>query len=157
MCGFSAVLLLLCLRRRFVEPQPFALEPSFADSSCSTPLIFVLSPGSDPMAALLKFAEDRGVRVESVSLGQGQGPVATKLIEEGSSAGFWVVLQVGMIRCLQAETFNVLLRCPVVAVPACLPSVPVPLPLQRLMLLLLMFAAELPPGQELHDHAGAAV
>lgn len=77
-----------------MDPQPFALEPSFADSSCATPLIFVLSPGSDPMAALLKFAEDRGVRVESVSLGQGQGPVATKLIEEGSSAGFWVVLQV---------------------------------------------------------------
>jgi hypothetical protein len=87
-------LLVFCCRR-FVEPQPFALEPSFADSSCSTPLIFVLSPGSDPMAALLKFADDRGVRVESVSLGQGQGPVATKLIEEGSAAGFWVVLQVG--------------------------------------------------------------
>lgn len=79
---------------RFVEPQPFALEPSFADSSNSTPLIFVLSPGSDPMAALLKFAEERGVRVESVSLGQGQAPVAQKLIEEGSTAGYWVVLQV---------------------------------------------------------------
>lgn len=79
---------------RFVEPQPFALEPSFADSSCATPLIFVLSPGSDPMAALLRFAEDRSVRVESVSLGQGQGPVAQKLIEEGCAAGFWVVLQV---------------------------------------------------------------
>jgi hypothetical protein len=78
---------------RFVEPQ-FALEPSFADSSSSAPLIFVLSPGSDPMAALLKFAEEKGVRVESVSLGQGQAPVAQKLIEEGSSAGFWVVLQV---------------------------------------------------------------
>jgi hypothetical protein len=51
------------------------------------------------MAALLKFAEDRGVRVESVSLGQGQGPVATKLIEEGSSAGFWVVLQVRLHTC----------------------------------------------------------
>lgn len=86
------LLLLAC--SRFVEPQPFVLEPSFADSSSSTPLIFVLSPGSDPMAALLKFAEEKGVRVESVSLGQGQAPVAQKLIEEGSSAGFWVVLQV---------------------------------------------------------------
>lgn len=88
---------------RFVEPQPFALEPSFADSSSSTPLIFVLSPGSDPMAALLKFAEEKGVRVESVSLGQGQAPVAQKLIEEGSSAGFWVVLQVNRpVTCMTA-------------------------------------------------------
>ena len=33
------------LGRRFVEPKPFAIEPSYNDSTCSTPLIFVLSPG----------------------------------------------------------------------------------------------------------------
>lgn len=33
------------LGRRFVEPKPFAIEPSYNDSSCHTPLIFVLSPG----------------------------------------------------------------------------------------------------------------
>lgn len=33
------------LGRRFVEPKPFAIEPSYNDSSCNTPLIFVLSPG----------------------------------------------------------------------------------------------------------------
>lgn len=88
-----------CLCSRFVEPQPFALEPSFADSNSSTPLIFVLSAGSDPMAALLKFADEKGVRVESVSLGQGQGPIAQRLIEEGSSAGFWVMLQVSKGGC----------------------------------------------------------
>ena len=61
-----------CMGKRFVEPLPFAIEPSFNDSSAISPLIFVLSPGSDPMASLLKFADDRGIRVESVSLGQGQ-------------------------------------------------------------------------------------
>ena len=80
----------------FVEPQPFDLAPCYADSTPSTPLIFLLSPGSDPMGVLLRFAEERGARVEGVSLGQGQGPVAQKWIEEGAAQGFWVVLQVGM-------------------------------------------------------------
>jgi dynein heavy chain, axonemal len=71
--------------------MPFAIEPSFNESSCTTPLIFVLSPGSDPMAALLKFADDRGVRAEAVSLGQGQGPIAQLWISKGLKEGFWVV------------------------------------------------------------------
>jgi dynein heavy chain len=111
MCAASHCTLFgyLCFPSRFVEPQPFALEPSYADSSNSTPLIFVLSPGSDPMAALLKFAEEKSVRVESVSLGQGQAPVAQKLIEEGSTAGFWVVLQVSRIlRMMNAQRQAVL-------------------------------------------------
>ena len=56
---------------------------------------------SDPTAALLKFAEERGRRVEVVSLGQGQGPVAQRWIDEGVQEGFWVVLQ----NCHLAKSF----------------------------------------------------
>lgn len=87
--------------KRFVEPMPFMLEPSYNDSSPTTPLVFVLSPGSDPMASLLKFADDLQIRVESVSLGQGQGPVAQRWLEEGMKEGFWVVLQ----NCHLAKSF----------------------------------------------------
>ncbi|GFR45764.1 hypothetical protein Agub_g7181 [Astrephomene gubernaculifera] len=87
--------------KRFVEPMPFAIEPSYNDSTATSPLIFVLSPGSDPMAALQMFADDKGIRMESVSLGQGQGPIAQKWIEQGMTEGFWVVLQ----NCHLAKSF----------------------------------------------------
>ena len=44
------------LSHRYVEPPPFNLHACYADSSPTTPLIFVLSAGSDPTAALLQFA-----------------------------------------------------------------------------------------------------
>lgn len=61
--------------QQFVEPPTFDLPGSYADSSPITPLIFVLSPGADPMMALLKFGETMGVfdeKIKTVSLGQGQ-------------------------------------------------------------------------------------
>jgi dynein heavy chain len=44
------------------------------ESSNTTPLLFVLSPGSDPTAALLTFAQTMGysAKIAVISMGQGQ-------------------------------------------------------------------------------------
>jgi len=81
--------------KRFIEPPTFDLPSSFADSSAITPLIFVLSTGSDPAKDLLLFAETMKMnrKLNSISLGQGQGIIASKMIEDAISSGKWVLLQ----------------------------------------------------------------
>lgn len=79
----------------FIESPPFDLEGSFIDSSNGTPIIFVLSAGADPMANLVELAKQKGMsaRLKTLSLGQGQGKIASKLIDNGQKSGDWVCLQ----------------------------------------------------------------
>ncbi|XP_014276767.1 dynein axonemal heavy chain 2 isoform X2 [Halyomorpha halys] len=82
------------LGQEFTEPPVLDIKSVLEDSSAKSPLIFVLSPGVDPTAALIQLAEFSGMtsRFHSLSLGQGQSPVATRLIEEGKKYGYWVFL-----------------------------------------------------------------
>lgn len=56
---------------KYVKPPTFELANIYLESRATTPLIFVLSPGSDPLKALLKFAETKNKRPDPISLGQG--------------------------------------------------------------------------------------
>jgi len=107
---FQQMLLLRCLRPdrvifaarqfiaenlgpQFVESPPFDLADSFAASSSITPLIFVLSPGVDPLPMLQQLAKQHGNQpLYQISLGQGQAPLATELIEQGLKHGQWIFL-----------------------------------------------------------------
>ena len=81
------------LGEKFISPPAFDLAKIYADSSSTTPLIFILSPGSDPFASLNSFSTQKKKKISSISLGQGQGPLAQKMIADGQKTGDWVVLQ----------------------------------------------------------------
>ncbi|MCJ8749245.1 hypothetical protein PDJAM_G00174240 [Pangasius djambal] len=51
---------IVSLGKPFVENPPVDLATLYADMSPSTPLVFILSTGSDPMGAFQRFAKERG-------------------------------------------------------------------------------------------------
>ncbi|XP_010633543.1 dynein heavy chain 6, axonemal [Fukomys damarensis] len=83
------------LGKQFIETPPVDLATLYQDMSFSTPLVFILSTGSDPMGAFQRFTRESGYseRVQSISLGQGQGPIAEKMIKDAMKSGNWVFLQ----------------------------------------------------------------
>ena len=84
------------LERKFVEPPPFDLALSYADSTATSPLIFVLVTGSDPTKMFYAFAEKMGMggdKSPGISLGQGQDKAAEQMVENGIENGTWVYLQ----------------------------------------------------------------
>ena len=79
-----------------MESPSIDLNILFEDTSSTTPLVFILSQGSDPMSNFLRFAKEKGYmeRIHAISLGQGQGPVAEKMIHSATQNGDWIFLQV---------------------------------------------------------------
>ncbi len=57
--------------KQFVDPPTFKIQPCYKDSSNISPLIFVLSAGTDPVKDFKTFAEEEGMwsKTEMISLG----------------------------------------------------------------------------------------
>lgn len=84
------------LGKKFTQPPRFDISVSYNYSNCERPLVFILSPGVDPMATLQVFAEKElgeGAQIDTLSLGQGQGRLAAEKISKAVVRGNWVVLQ----------------------------------------------------------------
>ncbi|CAM9419366.1 unnamed protein product, partial [Ectocarpus fasciculatus] len=82
----------------FAESPPFDLQAAYDDSVCITPLIFILSAGADVNDYLLGLGAQKGKTptnggLKILSLGQGQGPIAERLMVSGRENGDWVCLQ----------------------------------------------------------------
>ncbi|KYN02640.1 Dynein heavy chain 1, axonemal [Cyphomyrmex costatus] len=83
------------LGQQFVEPQTTELLVIYEESSNTTPIVFIFSPGTDPAAELYNFVEklkmDR--KFYSISLGQGQEFRAQIMLKESAEMGTWLFFQ----------------------------------------------------------------
>ena len=88
---------------KFAVSPNATMEDIYRDIDNKTPCIFVLSSGADPTGMLLRFAKKQNYqdRLNVVSLGQGQGPYAKSLIDNGTKTGDWVILQ----NCMLAKSW----------------------------------------------------
>lgn len=67
------------LEKKYTKPPNFDVNESFKDSNVKTPLIFVITPGSDPFEDWINLARKLNFEPVAISLGQGQGPKAKTL------------------------------------------------------------------------------
>uniref|UniRef100_A0A8C8G323 AAA+ ATPase domain-containing protein n=1 Tax=Oncorhynchus tshawytscha TaxID=74940 RepID=A0A8C8G323_ONCTS len=111
--AFQKLLLLRCFRldrvyravtdyvtitmgEKYVQPPVISFEAIYEQSSPNSPIVFILSPGSDPASDLMKLAERSGFggsRLKFLAMGQGQEKVALQLLETAVSRGQWLMLQ----------------------------------------------------------------
>ena len=79
------------LEPRLSEPPPSDLVAFYDESLCMAPLLFIRTPGMEPMGQPRALAAPRQMQWRTTSLGQGQEPKpATR--HECAGQGFWALL-----------------------------------------------------------------
>ncbi|KAM4707116.1 dynein axonemal heavy chain 10 [Discoglossus pictus] len=81
---------------KYVQPPVISFEAIFEQSVPFSPIVFILSPGSDPASDLMKLADRSGFggnKLKFLAMGQGQEKVALQLLETAVARGQWLMLQ----------------------------------------------------------------
>ncbi|KAF3850823.1 hypothetical protein F7725_012595 [Dissostichus mawsoni] len=111
--AFQKLLLLRCFRvdrvyragtdyvtvtmgEKYVQPPVINFDAIHEQSTPFSPIVFILSPGSDPATDLMKLADRSGFegnKFKFLAMGQGQEKVALQLLERAVSRGQWLMLQ----------------------------------------------------------------
>ncbi|KAL2092820.1 hypothetical protein ACEWY4_012618 [Coilia grayii] len=86
----------ITMGEKYVQPPVISFEAIYEQSSPNSPIVFILSPGSEPASDLMKLAERSGFggsKLKFLAMGQGQEKVALQLLETAASRGQWLMLQ----------------------------------------------------------------
>jgi len=78
---------------RYVEPTTDVIESIYEEMDHLTPVVYLLSAGADPTESIQVLCNKKKKSMQVVSMGQGQGPVAVKGLENAMRTGNWLLLQ----------------------------------------------------------------
>ena len=78
---------------KFAESQVLDLDALLVESDNRTPMICLLSMGSDPSADIENLARKNKIDIKAISMGQGQEVHARKLLSTYMTNGGWALLQ----------------------------------------------------------------
>ncbi|XP_028289911.1 dynein heavy chain 5, axonemal [Gouania willdenowi] len=81
------------LGQRYAEGVVLDLDAMLAESDCRTPIVCLLSMGSDPTENIERFAKNKGAPCRPISMGQGQEVHARRLLANSMTDGGWLLLQ----------------------------------------------------------------
>ena len=76
-----------------LEEVFLSLERLVEEADCETPLVCLLSTGSDPCSQIETMARNRMQEFRQISMGQGQEDLARRMITESIVNGYWLMLQ----------------------------------------------------------------
>lgn len=77
----------------YVKAVPLNLTETLEESTERTPVIFLLSPGSDPTTMIENLAKRKKKELHSKSMGHNQEAAAKEILVNGFNSGGWVLLQ----------------------------------------------------------------
>jgi len=80
----------------YVTSTPATYESIYARTNNKSPVVFILSPGADPLSDVQKLADKMGFvgnKFKFLALGQGMAGQAEDYLRTGSQRGHWVMLQ----------------------------------------------------------------
>jgi len=79
--------------KKYLDFKPLDIESVWAESTPTLPMIFLLTPGSSPDEPIALMAKRKKIRVDAISMGQGQEIKAAELMKAAVVNGSWVLLQ----------------------------------------------------------------
>jgi dynein heavy chain, axonemal len=82
------------LGKACADPPDSSISNVFANSTPTSPIIYISEAGTDAASMIQTFAASHGMllgeKLHSISLGQGQGNAASDAIQQAMVSGHWV-------------------------------------------------------------------